>query len=229
MKRYIVFVLALCCLLSGCATVSQQAAPSATAEPQATTQPVATPEPGPMLVLPLPQTIDLSDQSDSILAVSLKEGDVYVNENNELKMKVNIYAYELYDAVDMSLLKVGDSIRILGQDVAVSSLDRAENGDIVINGGLDVGGHVFRSEGGGVYYEIGYNDAKSYALGAEAVLPVSDQFSFVDKSDLDNEPQIYYADDFFVEGRFGWYFFPSNTKIHLENGVVVSMERVYIP
>lgn len=220
MKRYVVFVLLMCLVLTGCGTVGQTPAP--TAAPTAT----PLPEPASLQVLPLPGNVDAVNGT---LAVSLEKGDVYVNNSNLPEMKVTIHAYELYDAVDMSALKVGDSILRLGQELPVSSIETAENGDIVINGGLDLGGHVFRPGDGGTYYEISYNDAKSYAPVGEFILPLSDEFCFVDKADLDKEPQSYYLDSFFVDDLFGWYFFPSNTTIRLENGVVVGMERVYIP
>lgn len=224
MKRYLILILLLCLLLTGCSNKADipEITPAVTAAPEIT----ALPEAGPMQVIPLPQTVDTVNGT---LSVSLSEGAVYVNENNMPEMKLTIHAYELYDAVAISALKVGDSILRLGEDLVVSSLERAENGDIIINGGLDTGGHVFRPGDGGTYYEISYNDAKTFTLVGEAVLPVADEFYFVDKSDLDREPQTYHLDSFFVDGLFGWYFFPSNTTIRLENGIVTSMERVYIP
>lgn len=220
MKRCVVFVLLMCLVLTGCGAVGK--APAVTAAPTAT----PLPEPASLQVRPLPGNVDAVNGT---LAVSLEKGDVYVNGNNLPEMKVTIHAYELYDAVDMSALKVGDSILRMGQDLPVSSIETAENGDIVINGGLDVGGHVFRPGDGGTYYEVGYNDAKSYYVVGETVFPMADEFCFVDKSDLDSEPQNYYLDSFFVDDLFGWYFFPSNTTIRIENGIVVAMERVYIP
>lgn len=222
MKRYIVFVILMCLVLTGCGTKAE--APAATAAPEVTALPEA--EPAPEQVVPLPRNVDAVNGT---LSVSLAEGDVYVNANNMPEMKVTAYDYELYDVVAMNALKVGDRILRLGQDVTVNSIEKDENGDIIINGGLDAGGHVFRPGDGGDYYEISYNDAKSYAPVGELILPVADEFCFVDKSDLDREPQSYYLDSFFVDGLFGWYFFPSNTTVQLENGIAVSMERVYIP
>lgn len=222
MKRYIVFVILMCLVLTGCGTKAE--APAATAAPEVTALPEA--EPAPEQVVPLPRNVDAVNGT---LSVSLAEGDVYVNANNMPEMKVTAYDYELYDVVAMNALKVGDRILRLGQDVTVNSIEKYENGDIIINGGLDAGGHVFRPGDGGDYYEISYNDAKSYAPVGELILPVSDEFFFVDSSDLDKGPQTYYLDTFFVDGLFGWYFFPSNTTVQLENGIAVSMERVYIP
>lgn len=221
MKRQLIFVLLICLLLSGCAFRADV--------PAATATPTPTPELLPQQILPLPQEAAPGEDASGSFAVSLGEGAVYVNEANMPEMKATVYAYELYDEAAMKALRVGDSILRLGQNVPVNSLETAENGDIVINGGLDMGGHVFRPGESGDYYEISYNDAKSYAPVAELVLPVADEFFFVDKSDFDGEPQTYHLDSFFVDGLFGWYFFPSNTSISLENGVVVSMERVYIP
>lgn len=220
MKRCVLFVLLMCLVMTGCGVKAE--APAVTATPEATVIIEALPQ----QVVPLPQNVDTANGT---LSVSLAEGAVYVNKDNMPEMKVTVYDYELYDAVAMSMLKVGDSILRLGQELPVNSIETAENGDIVINGGLDVGGHVFRPGDGGTYYEISYNDAKSYAPVGELILPVADEFCFVDKSDLDSEPQNYYLDTFFVDDLFGWYFFPSNTTIRIENGIVVAMERVYIP
>lgn len=223
MKRYIVFVILLRLMLSGCGVKNES--PAATAGPDPTELTEALPQ----QVVPLPRNVELSEDASGSFPVSLGEGAVYVNKANMPEMKATVYDYELYDKVAMEELKVGDSILRLGQNVPVSSIESDGNGDIVINGGLDMGGHVFRAGADGDYYEISYNDAKSYTPVAEVVLPVADEFFFVDKSDFDGEPQTYYLDTFFVDGLFGWYFFPSNTTIELENGVVVSMERIYIP
>lgn len=223
MKKCSIFIILLCLMLSGCGI--KNAAPAATAGPDPTELTEALPQ----QVVPLPRNVELSENTSGSFSVSLGEGAVYVNKANMPEMKATVYAYELYDYAAMGALKTGDRILRLGQDVPVNSIERAENGDIVINGGLDMGGHVFRAGADGDYYEISYNDAKSYAPVAEVVLPVADEFFFVDKSDFDGEPQTYYLDSFFVDGLFGWYFFPSNTTIQVENGVVVSMERIYIP
>ena len=223
MKKCSIFIILLCLMLSGCGI--KNAAPAATVAPESSELPEALPQ----QVVPLPRNVELSEDTSGSFPVSLGEGAVYVNKVNMPEMKATVYDYELYDGAAMRALKPGDSILRLGQSVPVNSIDTAENGDIVINGGLDMGGHVFRAGADGDYYEISYNDAKSYAPVAEVVLPVADEFFFVDKSDFDGEPQTYYLDSFFVDGLFGWYFFPSNTTIRLENGVVVSMERIYIP
>lgn len=220
MKRYIVFVLLMCLVLTGCGMKAE--APAVTAEPEVTEIPEALSQ----QVVPLLRS---ADTINGTLHVSLNEGAVYVNENDMPEMRVTFYDYELYDAVAMNALKQGDSILRLGQEVPVNSIGKDENGDIIINGGLDEGGHVFRPGDGGTYYEISYNDARVYAPAGELILPVADEFCFVDKSDLDKEPQSYYLDTFFVDGLFTWYFSPSNTTIQLDNGVVASMERVYIP
>lgn len=219
MKK-IALLLIFCLTLSACGTAAE--VPAATAEPEISVSPEVLPE----QVVPLTQIIDAVNGT---LHISLKEGDVYVNDKNLPEMKVTIHAYELYDVVAMNALKVGDRILRLGQDVTVNSIEKDENGDIIINGGLDAGGHVFRPGDGGDYYEISYNDARSYTPVGELILPVADEFFFVDSSDLDKGPQTYYLDTFFVDGLFGWYFFPSNTTVQLENGIAVSMERVYIP
>lgn len=227
MKKYIIIALALCCLmLAGCGMKTE--VPAATAAPEVTVLPEATAEP--LHVVPLPQTLELSSLSDCIIPVSFTQGDAYVDDSGAMQLKVQVYAYDLYDMVDMSRLQVGDSISILGKDVVVESLEKTDGGDIVINGDIDQGGHLFSTDDSGVYFERGFNDAKSYYAVGEAVLRVSADFVFTDSSDLDNGVVEFYPGDFLIEdGGFVYHFVPSNTTIRLENGEVVAMERIYIP
>ena len=50
--------------------------------------------------------------ANAILAVSLEEGDAYVDDAGIMQMDVKIYTYDKYDMVDISGLKEGDVIEI---------------------------------------------------------------------------------------------------------------------
>lgn len=181
-------------------------------------------------VMPLPTTIDVNQLDNCTVAISLKEGDTYVDDTGVMQMKVTVYVYDLYDMVDLSLLKEGDTININRQDVQVDSLEWNENGAVLINGGLDNGGYELQSAGGGVFYEANYSDAKSYYSIGEATLQVSPDFLYTDTSDLDKDPVIYYPGDFLIEDTgIDYNFVPGNTSIVIENGSVIAMNRVYMP
>lgn len=219
MKKYLVIIMAACCLLSGCSMAAQVPQPTAEA-----------PAASAVVVEPLPATINMGNLDNRSLAVSIDKGDIYLDDTGAMRIKFTVYTYDLYDMVDIAALKEGDSISILGEDVAVLSLERGDRGNVIINGGLDVGGHELRTDESGVFYEVGYNDAKSYYAIGEADFSVSPDFVFTDGFDFDNPPVTYYAGDLLTENNgIFHHFVPHNTKIIIENGQIIAMERVYMP
>lgn len=236
---WIACALMLCiAALAGCSGAQtssgaqQTREPAAAAEMEVTAEPEVTTEPAAetALVSPLPVTMDVEQLDNCTAAVSLREGDVYVDDTGVLRMKVTVYTYDLYDMVDIARLKAGDRIVIGQQEVQVTSVERNDFGTVLINGGLDVGGYELYSDDNTVYYECGYSDVKSYYELGEAVLRVSPDFQYTDSSDLDKDAVTYYPGDFLTESAGIQYgFTPHNTSIVIEDGAVIAMRRVYTP
>ena len=191
--------------------------------------PVAT-DTEPIVVAPLPVTIDMEQLDNCTVAISLEEGGVYADDTGAIQMDVTVFVYDLYDMVDIALLEEGDIITIWEKEVRVDSIERNENGTVSINGGLDKGGHEFHTDDNTVFYESGYSDVKSYYELGKATLNVSAEFTYTDASDLDNDPVVYPLGEFLkaAEGM-NYYFNPNNTTITIQDGVVVEMTRVYTP
>ncbi|MBP3610387.1 MAG: hypothetical protein J6J42_08645 [Lachnospiraceae bacterium] len=191
---------------------------------------VGTPETKDSVISPLPVTIDMNDLTNCTLAVSFKKGDAYVDDTGAMQLKVTVYTYDLYDMIDIALLKEGDTLVLRGQEVPVTSLTRTDQGSVEINGGLDNGGYELSTDNNTVFYETGYSDVKSYYALGEATLRVSGDFIFTDASDLDKEEVIYYPGDFLTDDAgIDYYFSPHNTSIVIKDGQVISMQRVYTP
>ena len=77
-------------------------------------------------ILPLPVSVDVNNLDNCTLAVSLEQGDAYVDDTGAMQMDVTVYTYDLYDMVDMAALKEGDTIVIRGQEVKITSIERNE-------------------------------------------------------------------------------------------------------
>jgi len=181
-------------------------------------------------IMPLASTLDINNLTDCTVAVSLNKGDVYVDDTGIMQMKVTVYDYDLYDMVDISQLKEGDTIVIGKKDVMISSLERNSAGTVIINGGLEQGGHELVTDENGVFYEIGYSDVKSYFPLGESTIRVSTDFEYSDNSILDAEERIYYPGDFLTEDSGIDYNFTShNTNIVIQAGQVIAMNRIYVP
>lgn len=221
MKKGIFFTLVICFLLTGCGSVN--------AVPKATESIAATEQAAPASRIdPLPDTT-MDNLNNATLSISLEEGDAYVDNTGKMQMDVTIYTYDKYDLADISALKVGDILATHAGDVEVTSLDRRENGTLLINGGLEENGFDLITDETGVFYESGYNDAKNwYAIG-EATIRVSADFLYHDASDLDNGETLYYPGSFLIGEVTDYYFTPYNTTIRVENGLIMEMYRVYTP
>ena len=164
------------------------------------------------------------------LAVSFEEGDAYVDDTGAMQLDVTVYTYDLYDMVDIANLKEGDTIVIQGNEVAVETVETLESGLVFINGGMENGGYDLWHNDSGVYFEHGYNDAKSYYALGEATIRVSTEFEFVDSSDLDKGEVTYYPGDFLTDNAgILYHFVPNNTSIVVEGGQIIQMTRIYTP
>lgn len=236
MKKYILIILVLCMILSGCSKSQENQTTTATSTPEtetAETMPPCSSETGSAVseasvtVYPLPDTT-MDTLDNATIAISLEEGDAYVDDTGIMRMDLKVYSYDRFDMVDIAGLKAGDTIVTHFGEIMVSSVERNTFGTVLINGGLDHGGIDLFGEDG-VYYEIGYSDIKSWYEAGEVTLRVNVDLKFRDYSDLEKGEQIYYAGSFLVGEVTDYHFTPHNTTIRTENGQIVSMERFYTP
>lgn len=84
MKKFIILLLAVCCLTTACA--SGKAVP--TVETAAVTVPEAIVDP--VRISPMPAAIDVKHLDNCTVAVSLKEGDAYVDDTGAMQMKIAV-------------------------------------------------------------------------------------------------------------------------------------------
>ena len=177
-------------------------------------------------IVPLPETIDMNALDNCTLAVSFEEGDAYVDDTGKMQLDVTVYTYDVYDMVDMANLKEGDTIVIRGEEVLVESLETLESGLMFINGGMENGGYDFYHNESGVYFEHGFDDAKSYYPLGEATIRVSVDFVGTDASG----EVIYYPGSFLTSiDEVVYDFTPYNTSIVVEDGQIIYMTHIELP
>ena len=182
------------------------------------------------IISPLPETLNIKALDNCTVAISLENGGVYVNDSGKMVMDVTVYSYELYDMLDISSLKENDVILRRNEEVKVTELERLETGLVRINGGEENGGFDLVSNDSTVYYESGMNDIKAYYELGNVTLPVSDEFEYVDESDLDADAKKYIAGDFLKDDAgIEYNFSPNNTSIVIENGTIIKMNKTYMP
>ena len=181
------------------------------------------------IITPLPNHVDMNNLDNCTVAVSFGQGDAYVDNTGAMQLDVTVYTYDLYDMVDIASLKEGDTIVIRGQEVKITSLERADRG-LLINGGLDENGYEFRTDESTVWYECGYSDMKSYYEVGKTTIRVSADMKFYDNCDPDKGEIIFYPGDFLVDcEELTYHFVPHNTGIVIENGKIIKIYRNYMP
>ena len=240
MKKFVLPILLICFLFTGCAgsVIAPEAGTNIPVEATAPQIPASETEPelvvdtesadSVTVVYPLPDSI-MDNLSDCIVSIALEKDGAYLDETGKLNMEFTVYSYDRYDMVDISMLKVGDTLVTHAGEVEITSLESTGNGSISINGGLYENGFDLVTEDDGIFYERGYNDAKNWHEVGKAILPVSADFEYHDLSDLDQGEKIYYAGSFLTNEITDYHFTPDNTMIRIENGEIIEMNRVYVP
>ena len=182
------------------------------------------------VINPLPETLDVNALDNCTVAVSLEKGDAYVDDNGKMVMNLTVYSYELYDMVDIASLKENDVIVRRNEEVTITEVERTDSGLVRINGGEENGGFDLVSNDNTVYYETGMNDIKAYYELGKVILPVSVDFRYIDESEPEKEAKTYYPGDFLTDyAGLEYNFTPNNTTIVIEDGVIIRMNKVYMP
>ena len=237
MKKIIFGILVICLLLAGCGK-TQDPTPDATTGATESTDTGAEnnqeipggeeqKEPA-VTVYPLPDTT-MENLTDATLSISLEKGNAYVDDTGKMQMNVKIYTYDMYDAADIANLKAGDIVAAHAGDVTVTSVERSESGNVLVNGGLEAGGFELVAEGGGIFREIGFNDAKNWYEVGEATIRVSADFLGYDNADPEKGEVLIYPGDFLIDAVENYNFTPYNTTIRVEGGQIVEMNRIFTP
>ena len=236
MKKLLAVILALVCIFSLAGCNSNQSSADISQNQEGTKTDISeneqtdTTDDESAVIMPLPVSVNLEQLEDAIVSISLEKGDFYANENGTFMMDATVFVYDLYDMVDVSLMKEGDTIMLGQKEVVISSVERKDNGCVLVNGGLDNGGFDLYTENNTVYYEQGYSDVKSYYEIGKITLPVSSDFVYTDTSDMDNDAVIMNAEEFLnAEEDMVYYFNANNTTIRIENGEVAELNRKYVP
>ena len=215
MKKLAIFLIAICLILSGCSTETTPVSTEESIQDVATINPI------------LDKTME--NLTDTILYVSLEEGDAYVDDSGIMQMDLEIYSYDKYDMVDIANLKVGDIFVSHYGEIEITSVETSESGIVYINGGLENGGFDLVTDESGIYFETGFDDAKNWYEVGEATIRVSTDFIGTDNIDPDAGEVILYPGSFLVGEVTNYDFTPFNTTVRVEEGQIVELVRIANP
>lgn len=188
---------------------------------------VSADSPEPRRVEPLASTLDVSalTEGDNQFMAGFRGSDIR-EDGGQLVIDLTVCTYDLYDAVDISMLAAGDTLVVKGEDIPVTSV-MEENGSIRVNGGLENGGIDLTSAGGGTFRVLLENDAPDLYEAGTITLPVAQDFVLTDDSDPESPGQTLYAGD--LLGLGDEVFSPQATTVETAGGMVTAIHRDYTP
>lgn len=144
-----------------------------------------------------------------------------------------VYWEDTFDVVEISQLASGDSLFVGETLVEVETVEKDEDGDLLINGGLDEGGVTLRAyDEDNVWRAVLENDEHTYFNWGETALPLSEDVTFTDGWNIEQEPVTVTGAEAVAEAIAATEmdtFIPENTTVRVEGGQIVEIIRVYIP
>lgn len=178
-------------------------------------------------VEPLADTLDVSAlaEGDQQFTAGFRGSDIR-EDGGQLVIDLTVYTYDLYDAVDISMLAAGDTLVVKGEDIPVTAVAE-ENGGVTVNGGLENGGVDLISAGGGAYRLQLEDDARDLYEVGTITLPVGQDCVLTDDSDPEAPGRTLYAGD--LLGLGDEVFSPQATTVETVGGAVTAIYRDYTP
>ena len=178
-------------------------------------------------VEPLADTLDVSAlaEGDQQFTAGFRGSDIR-EDGGQLVIDLTVYTYDLYDAVDISMLAAGDTLVVKGEDIPVTAVAE-ENGGVTVNGGLENGGVDLISAGGGAYRLQLEDDARDLYEVGTITLPVGQDCVLTDDADPEDTGRTLYAGD--LLGLGDEVFSPQATTVETAGGMVTAIHRDYMP
>ncbi len=147
-------------------------------------------------------------------------------------LSLTVYSQDVFDIVDISTLEVGDSLVVNGIPFVVETLER-DDGDLLINGGLDNDGLTLRAfDEDNCWKVVMEDDHNTYTERGDATLPLADDVTFTDGWDIEKDPVTVTGAEAVAEAITGAEmdaFIPENTTVRVESGKIVEIVRAYMP
>ena len=180
-------------------------------------------------ITPLPAAIDAKNLTDCTAPASFSSDDFCWDAGN---LRVTLYSKLLYDAVDISQMRNGDTLIYESGPVIIREISRTDNG-VDVNGGMDNGGQWLVGNGGGTFVAKSWDDHAIYLEVGSAIVPLAKDFVIIDcglepRDPIDTirtNPRAYIES--LQESRR--QFNSLNTLISIDNGVITEIQRHWIP
>lgn len=181
-------------------------------------------------IAPLPAGTSVDNLTDCTIPVAFTTDEFDWMGGN---LTLTVYNEDLYDAVEVSLMQVGDTLIYRQEPIVITSLKEDDRGILEVNGGLEEGGCWLVGYEGGTYRSMEWDDHSAYTELGKAQVALAEDFRIIDcglnpedPSDTISTGQKLYLENL-PDGRKD--FFSLNTRVTIENGMITEINRKWIP
>lgn len=181
-------------------------------------------------IAPLPAGIEINDLHDCTVSASFNTDDFRWMGDN---LSMTVYAKDLYDAVEISQMQVGDTLIYQSKPMVISKIEEADGG-ISINGGLEEGGCWLVGYEGGTYIARTWDDHAIYSELGKAEVALEGDFVIIDCGIEPSDPvdTIRSEQKLYLENLEDYRrdFSPLNTRVTIDgDGMITEISRHWIP
>ena len=182
-------------------------------------------------VAPMPAAVSIDSLKNCMVPASFNSATDFNWMGGLLTM--NVYNEDLYDAVEVTQLQVGDTLVYDGAPIVIEKIDETANGMEINGGQVDQGGCLLVPYEGGTYIGRGMDDYATYTELGKAQVPLAENFIIVDCGENPTDPndtiradQKLYLETL-SQGRA--QFSCLNTLVTIENGAITAISRRWTP
>lgn len=181
-------------------------------------------------IAPLPAGIEINDLHDCTVSAAFTSDDFRWMGGN---LSMTVYAKDLYDAVEISQMQVGDTLIYQSKPMVISKIEEADGG-ISINGGLEEGGCWLVGYEGGTYIARTWDDHAIYSELGKAEVALEGDFVIIDCGIEPSDPvdTIRSEQKLYLENLEDYRrdFSPLNTRVTIDgDGMITEISRHWIP
>ncbi len=180
-------------------------------------------------VKPLPSSVNLSQLTDATVPAEFTTHDFNWTKG---KLRMTVYSEDLYDAVQISKLKAGDTLVYEGKPIVIEKLEN-KNGFLTVNNGLEEGGAYLQANQGGTYRGVQMDDHSIYTKLGQLEIPLAKDFTIIDCGEDFKDPSdtIRSSQKLYLENckDYRRQFCCLDTRVQIENGKITNITRHWIP
>ena len=181
------------------------------------------------MVKPLPAPYEVNKLLDATVPASFSSKDISWEIG---KLSMEVFSEDLYDSVAVSQLKKGDTVVYDGKPIEVKEIERKDK-YVTVNGGVEEGGADLTANQGGTYRGSQMDDHSTYTSLGKVTLPLAKDFVLIDCGENPTDPSdtIRTGQKEYLEKvpEYRRDFNMLNSRVRIENGVVVEINRHWIP